>query len=425
MVCRCLRIRRLLTWGALSVSVASPASVLAQTSILLPEAAQPLVVEIEVTKELSLPKAGTLLGWRGDTLFVATAAHNLRDAASICARVRGQQNVCLPSVLHITLDELDLAIIAVIGHRALDGWKVPRVVERRDPESSAGQPVFALGCASGECWHLPEEARLVHADTGRYKIRFRSPYLRPGFSGGPLVDTDGALLGIILADEEVTGEALRWDVVAYVAKVAGISPNLQHQPGFRIRDISVRWFGTVNETGAYDADGTRLLGSYRLEGAYRTGIHTEIVVGYTRSASSSDELLPIDIPPTRGNSYIRTFWALGFRKVYALRGFQIGRELPDAVGWGIDLLLPTADSASAVLWSNSDSTDYHTGGPLYSRRTASIDARTSMALYGEYRVGLHEFAFLSFSPLLQFLNAGETGNTRLFVNLGAGIRWPR
>jgi alpha-tubulin suppressor-like RCC1 family protein len=152
------------------------------------------------------PGAGIVVGYDGARLYVATAAHVVRDCAGGTAeiRLRGQDATFQGRV--VRTGEGDLAILGIEGAQAL-GAELP-FDRLGDAEAvKRGDAVYALGNPRGVEWSVnatPDKVSRVN----RTVIRFQSEFIREGHSGGALLNENWDIVGMIQRDNPPQGEAL-------------------------------------------------------------------------------------------------------------------------------------------------------------------------------------------------------------------------
>jgi serine protease Do len=154
--------------------------------------------------------AGTI--WRSDGLII-TNAHVVHGRSSL--NVTLPDNRTLPARVLAHDDHLDLAAVSI------EASELPTVEQGDNHSLRAGQWVVALGhpwgiagavtagIVIGVGAQLPEVSA-----TGREWIAV-SLHMRPGYSGGPLIDTDGRLIGI---NTMITGPDVGMAVPVHVVK---------------------------------------------------------------------------------------------------------------------------------------------------------------------------------------------------------------
>ncbi len=172
-------------------------------------------------------------------LLIATAYHVVHRGATQPTRIRvtfrtmRDKPVDAMLLRHGTPGELDLAVLSVEApaSHGIDVCAVPFArlgsaagVKRRDLVSPAGNP-------NGTPWGMPVRPDQVSGVEGN-EIVFQSAVIASGHSGGGLLDANGNLIGMTIADQPPFGRALKIDVVIRLLKQWGypvrISPFLEN-----------------------------------------------------------------------------------------------------------------------------------------------------------------------------------------------------
>lgn len=357
-----------------------PGSASAQAKELTPEMSLRLMVEVHSVQldgrghpERPLPSAGTVLGERNDTLYVVTSHHHVENAASVGVRVT-PQGPLLPASLRSEHPSLDLAVLAVTGHGSDASWRLPSRIRRVSPGVRPGEAVFAIGCPDGVCWAPPERAQLSgHRDS---IVQFRSYFIKPGLSGGPLVDADGAMMGIIFVRHDVAeGTAIWWPVVQSTFRAEGFPVELPVEHGFRVGEGSIRLFTALFPAPGLDVDGDRIPPGWRFEFSRRVAPRIDIVGGMTMVSFSA---APLDPDADHRESFVHPY-------VYAGVRHGIG-----ALSVGGDALVPVWTETFVVGMADSDSVDLATGEYVPVRSTVRAAVGSSVALRITYRIALSE-----------------------------------
>ncbi len=184
------------------------------------EKAKALTVMIDATIEGDArPGAGIIFGVANNQIYIATANHLVRrgisKASDIQVEFRWLPGQPVPAQLLKNYSEdkaLDLALIVVDSAKAhMDRaeWPAQRF---GDPGTLAhGTALFAIGYPNGTAYDVTSaEAGQVEAIVLNYRV----PGLVPGgYSGGPLVDRNGMIVGMIRQDQPPNAEATRIDLV--------------------------------------------------------------------------------------------------------------------------------------------------------------------------------------------------------------------
>jgi hypothetical protein len=397
----------------------------AQPATFTPQLAQRLVVQVltismnaEGEFEQELPTSGILFGYQHDTLYVACSKHQLVNAAAVYLFVPGTRWF-LRAEIPFQSEKLDLAVLKVILPVENRNWTVPRTVPQRRTEVSTRDPVFALGCPEGRCWQEPEPGFISGTDPQH--VLFRTYYLKPGISGGPLVDTDGAVLGMIVRQEVGEGRAIAWSVLKDELAAHGFPINLANMTGYRLREVSLRAFGAVFPQAGVNSDGRRLQRGSRVELAFRAQSEIEVVAGVNRLSFAAAPFRDREVDWEE--AYAHTFFHIGARFTFPLTGLTFGRRLPDVASFGLDVLVPFNREAHVVSMGQSDSVDLRRGEYVDVRTVAQSRAGISIAYRGSYRIALKEGMAVVVAPSLYAVNIDylESG-FRGFLEVGGEIR---
>jgi hypothetical protein len=263
----------------------------AQPRNLSPDVAKPTVVVVlsarreewsptptsTVERIAWYPAAGTIVGWRGDSLYIVTSYHHVQHAEYLRVQLLSAPDSSRVATMISRDTALDLAVLTVRISGMPAGWKMPVVPKNR--RGATGQ-VYALGCARGSCWADPEEAAYLY--TIRDQLVFRSPFLVTGLSGGPLVNEDGALLGIVIEESEGVGVAIRWGRIVEELQELGVPMNLEELRANSSREGLFRYMHIVSPSPGWDHDGERLAPGFRIESGVKLAYSHVLLVGASR-----------------------------------------------------------------------------------------------------------------------------------------------
>jgi hypothetical protein len=173
------------------------------------------------------PGAGIVFALANDRVYIATANHlvrrGARSATDIQAEFRWSPGEQFKAELLTHYDtSLDLAVIAVSGLTKTGAARAALSFDRiGDPSLLAqgvrGDPVWAIGYPDGTAFDVSAgQVSQVEAVVLKYRV----PGLVPGgYSGGPVVDRNGLIVGAIRQDQPPNGEATRIDLVLTQLKV--------------------------------------------------------------------------------------------------------------------------------------------------------------------------------------------------------------
>jgi S1-C subfamily serine protease len=148
---------------------------------------------IHSTTDATRYALGALVHLDSDCGIVATAAHTFRPPRGLIRIIYGPHEV-RPATLAGIDENWDVAFLKTARPTATAAFKVSLRVPR------AGDPLTAYGFGSGEQIHGARGRFLRYAHTTRVADNDMfevSGAVREGDSGGPIVDRDGDLVGIV------------------------------------------------------------------------------------------------------------------------------------------------------------------------------------------------------------------------------------
>ncbi|GAB4384233.1 MAG: hypothetical protein Kow00121_47400 [Elainellaceae cyanobacterium] len=165
--------------------------------------AKPFTVEVWIqTNGISAPAAGILLSSNG---LVLTNHHVVSTSFDFVRLADGQD---LNGTLIASDPDLDLALIQLEG---VSGLPIARLADGSS-HIKVGDTVYAIGSPAGNHWQMStSEIIQVQSDCGLDRLRcIRTPqgFLKPGNSGGPLLDRYGQVIGVNRAIQQQTGEGV-------------------------------------------------------------------------------------------------------------------------------------------------------------------------------------------------------------------------
>lgn len=140
--------------------------------------------------------------------YVLTSLHMVNGADSIFIRNSSTERTL--AKLIITDPRLDLAILKVENAEAVKNWQVPFSLKEKCTD--VGEKVFTLGYPRKDMVYGEGSLSSLsgfYNDTTMYQI---SIPVNPGNSGGPLLDDNGNIIGVIrgkLTSSEATGFAIK------------------------------------------------------------------------------------------------------------------------------------------------------------------------------------------------------------------------
>lgn len=176
--------------------------------------------------------SGIIVAMARDSFFVATARHVARPsdgAASTNLRVSpGRGGPGRPATLAHFDTAADLAVLAVPMDRGWPGALPFPLSWAGDPDAlQPRQPLHPLGCPQGNVCETPGAPSHFWALDGA-DLRFESPNVVPGYSGGGLFTARGELVGMIQSVAHPNFTAMRVDTL--LARVAAWGVPVQMLP---------------------------------------------------------------------------------------------------------------------------------------------------------------------------------------------------
>jgi ankyrin repeat protein len=216
--------------------------------------------------------AGIVFGRDGNHVLIATADHVVHrgptQPSRIRVRFRSMRDTPVEAKVlhHGAPGEMDLAVLSVDTSTAhgFDVCTLPFArlgnassVERRTLASPVGNP-------NGTRWGVPVEPDEVSSVEGNEFV-FQSAVISSGDSGGGLLDGDGNLLGMTIADQPPFGRAINIDAVIKTLKQWGfpvrISPVLEK--GFTPLHVAAGQGDLATVTSLLDCGGVNALDDHK------------------------------------------------------------------------------------------------------------------------------------------------------------------
>lgn len=199
------------------------------------EPARRIVVMVDATfadgpEDATNVGAGVVVGASMGRIYIATANHVVRMGDRVAGTVRVKFRG-LPAeeftarVLTLHDPVLDYALLMVNDRQAdavVSG--LPFRILRSAP-LAAGVPVVHVGQPNGGEWRTNVTPAAVSRVSGS-TLLFQSSNLSPGYSGGGLFDSDGALVGLVTQDAGTDARAVRIDHLVAALQDEGIQVNL-------------------------------------------------------------------------------------------------------------------------------------------------------------------------------------------------------
>jgi hypothetical protein len=181
--------------------------------------------------------AGIVFAVKDVWTYIATADHVVRDgnthATGLKVRLWQNQSETSDAEIYKIKEEFKLAVIrAKIPKTA---FLFSRLADANQLKKS--QVVYAIGHPNGEGpWNATYSPGPISDDIGPLYFKVQSPYIKPGHSGGPLIDERRMIAGIVLDTDGTTADALRIDrAIEILRREFGLSVELSlgeisHQP---------------------------------------------------------------------------------------------------------------------------------------------------------------------------------------------------
>lgn len=369
------------------------------------------------------PGSGILFGRRGDTLIVVTAYHLIDPpyATVDSIYVQPYPNASLlraiPAEHSVALDLAVLKVAYSDGLKELYPKGLPRYLQPHESIGylEPGATLLALGCPRGQCWSSPEDGRVYSvADT---LIEFRASAIQNGFSGGPLLDEYGTVLGMIIHDAPPQTAALRWDLVVRQLELWGYVANLPSRQierrGAILPSALMQGFPlpVKNQRGRHLVPGGRVVAAVRVT---RT---MDLMFGVAGTSFESTRNVE---EPDSTYFLAGNFWLLGLRTSFP-RDYSIlrGRQ-PDVFYLEGNYLLENEAIGSQVMRSEviPDSFDLRTGEPALRKTIRDTSIRGIGLLWGARMYTPAGVALeLQFGPMYYTLRDAPAG-IHFALNLG-------
>lgn len=157
--------------------------------------------------------AGIIFGVENDRFYVATAAHVIRQSAQepedVQVKFRWLKRPFKAKVLRQVESPLDLAVLTVTGLEGAEANVNALLFDRLGDTDSLklGDPVYSLGNPHGEEWSVNKTPDTISKSEDGL-LYYESNFIRPGHSGGALLDEGWELVGMIVADNPPIGRAV-------------------------------------------------------------------------------------------------------------------------------------------------------------------------------------------------------------------------
>ncbi len=222
---------------SIAIGLIGVASAVAQDQISTDavEKAKQLTVMINATIDGDTrPGAGVIFSLANDQVYIATADHLVRRGISSASDIRvefkwlpGQPQMA--ELLTWDYPSLDLAVIVVDSGKAHASQASLRFDSLGDPaKMAANSAVWAIGYPNGAAYDMsPGQLNQREALRLTYRVLGIVP---GGYSGGPLVDRNGLIVGLVRQDQPPNTEATRMDLLIEQLKAKDF-PVALREPG--------------------------------------------------------------------------------------------------------------------------------------------------------------------------------------------------
>jgi ankyrin repeat protein len=262
--------------------------------------------------------AGIVFGRDGNHVLIATADHVVHRGPTQPSRIRVRfrtmrDTPVAAKVLHLaTPGEMDLAVLSV-DTSALHGFDVCKLpFARLGNAASVKRHTLAspVGNPNGTSWGAPVQPDEVSSVEGNQFV-FQSAVISSGDSGGGLLDGEGNLLGMTIADQPPFGRAINIDAVIKTLKQWGypvrISPTLEK--GWTPLHVAAAQGDLATITSLLDCGGVNVLDDHKatpLHDASGNSGNTEVISALLRAganieAQDADGDTPLSWAAEKGN----------------------------------------------------------------------------------------------------------------------------
>jgi hypothetical protein len=155
------------------------------------------------------PGSGIIFAVAEDRVYIATANHVVRSENVGANEIEVSFNWLPGEPFKATLlaphdpDALDLAVIVVsdLSRTQADKQLLPFELLGKPAALTADSPLWAVGHPGGALWQLSDQLHAEKPDGIRARFRDSVPN---GYSGGPLLDRDGLIIGMGRTSTEAT-----------------------------------------------------------------------------------------------------------------------------------------------------------------------------------------------------------------------------
>jgi hypothetical protein len=214
-------------------------------------------------------------------------------------------------------------------------------------------------------------------------LHLRAEYLEEGYSGGPVVDRDGALRGMITSDFGVSGTALDWSYLQQRLDQLEFPVNLRV-----IRVVRGNGYFLTSTINLYPGpgrhtDGRRFVPGGRVEAGLIFGIQ-EFSIGLAR-VSAGGASLSREEPLNAGDAFVAHYLTLGYKVRLRLDPLVSGTH---TFSGGLMYFAPL--EAWAVTTISGDSIDTKIGEPAAVRSVIRVTAVPQLTPHIGYRLFITE-----------------------------------
>lgn len=159
--------------------------------------------------------AGIIFSYGKDKVLIATAYHILHkgllsaDNISVSFKTNPDKSFKATVIKTPAADDIDLAVIEVdnLKKQDIDICALPFDYLADSASLKRRDSVYSVGNPNGVSWAIPPDPDRVAQVSGN-NIVFQSTFISSGHSGGALLDKNGLITGMTVADEPPLGRAI-------------------------------------------------------------------------------------------------------------------------------------------------------------------------------------------------------------------------
>jgi hypothetical protein len=198
--------------------------------ILRAQESKTSIAELVVRIDVQFPNhkkfgAGILFAHLNGKAWIVTAKHLIVDTQPaqkvLVTFVQNTKRQVNAEVLPALPTQLDVGVISVADNEIPPGLLKPNLFPATivgDPGNlSSGDKIFVLGHPNGVSWAVPAVPDYV-SRVANDTIRVQSNFVTVGHSGGALFGRGGALVGMVIEDEQPFATAIRIDTIKGLLK---------------------------------------------------------------------------------------------------------------------------------------------------------------------------------------------------------------